>query len=227
MLIHVKELLPADSVKTCRNLLKKSKWADGKHTAGTQAAVVKNNQQLDEDAAALPELRMIIIENIQKNPLFFASALPRRIFPPLFNKYSGGTNSFGNHVDNAVRTVKGTAEHMRTDISCTLFLSEPDEYEGGELVVEDIYGSQSIKFSAGDAILYPATSVHRVEPVTKGTRLASFFWIESMVREGDHRRILFDLDLSIVGLRQSVGETEEVVKLTSCYHNLMRLWAVT
>jgi PKHD-type hydroxylase len=227
MLVHVKELLPADAVKRCQQLLQKAEWADGAHTAGTQSAKTKNNRQLPPDAAQLPELRRMVMEHLQRNALFFSAALPRRVFPPLFNRYDGETNSFGDHVDNAVRTVPGTAEHIRTDISCTLFLTDPAEYEGGELVIEDTYGNQRIKLAAGDAVLYPSTSLHRVEPVTRGVRTACFFWIESMVREEQHRRILFDMDLAILNLRQSVGDTAPVVSLTACYHNLLRLWAVT
>lgn len=227
MLVHIKELLPPEAVKRCRQLLDKAEWADGAHTAGTQSAKVKNNRQLPENAAALPELRRIVMEHLQKNGLFFSAALPRRVFPPLFNRYDGDTNSFGAHVDNAVRTVPGTPEHIRTDISCTLFLSDPGEYEGGELVVEDTYGTQSIKLPAGHAILYPATSLHRVEKVTSGARIASFFWIESMVREDQQRRILFDMDFAIYSLRQAVGDTPPVISLTGTYHNLLRLWAVT
>lgn len=227
MLIKVKGILPASAVARCRELLEKANWADGKHTAGTQAAQVKNNQQLPEDVPELEELRSIVGQHIQKSGLFFTASLPKRVFPPLFNKYSGESNSFGNHVDNAIRTFVKTWEHIRTDVSCTVFLSDPNEYEGGELVIEDTYGTNSVKLEAGDAILYPATSLHRVNPVTKGARLASFFWIESMVRENDHRRILFDMDTAIFNLRETVGETEPVVLMTSCYHNLLRLWAET
>jgi len=227
MLLQVKELLPPDAVKRCRRLLDKAEWADGRHTAGTQSAKQKNNRQLAPDAPQLPELRNIVLEHLEKNGLFFSAALPRRVVPPLFNRYDGETNSFGNHVDNAVRTVPGTAEHIRTDISCTLFLTDPMEYEGGELVIEDTYGAQSIKLPAGDAVLYPATSLHRVEPVKSGVRTACFFWVESMVRENHHRRILFDMDLAILELRQKVGDIAPVISLTAAYHNLLRLWAVT
>lgn len=227
MLIRIKNILPQDAVKECRALLESANWADGKHTAGTQAAQVKNNQQLPEDVKELAQLRAIVGKHIERSGLFFTAALPKRVFPPLFNKYSGESNSFGNHVDNAIRTFTKTWEHIRTDISCTIFLSDPSEYEGGELVIEDTYGTNSVKLEAGDAILYPATSLHRVNPVTKGARIASFFWIESMVRENDHRRILFDMDTAIYNLRQTIGETESVVLMTSCYHNLLRLWAET
>lgn len=226
MLIHVKGLLPAEPLQRCRQLLSKARWAEGGHTAGTQSAKVKNNLQLPPDAAQLPELRSIVIEYLQKNALFFSASLPRRVFPPLFNRYDGEANYFGDHVDNAVRTVPGTAEHVRTDISCTLFLTGPQDYEGGELIIEDSFGPRSIKLPAGDAILYPASSVHRVQPVTRGSRTSCFFWIESMVREAEHRRILFDMDVAILNLRQSDGDSAPVVSLTSCYHNLLRLWAL-
>lgn len=157
--------------------------------------------------------------------LFFTVALTRQIFPPQFNCYRGGANVFGNHVDNAVRTHASTGKQVRTDLSAPLFLSEPGEYDGGELIVEETFGTQSVKPPAGDMILYPASSVHRVEPITRGARVASFFWIESMVREVTRRRLLFELDLSILGLRGSIGDTADVVRLTSCYHNLLRQWA--
>ncbi len=227
MLVHVKELLPPDALKRCQKLLQKARWADGRHTAGTQSAQVKNNRQLPPDAPQLAELRQIVMEYLQKNALFFSAALPRRVFPPLFNRYDGDTNSFGDHVDNAVRTVPGTAEHIRTDVSCTLFLAEPNEYSGGELEIADTFGSQSIKLPAGDAVLYPSTSLHRVMPVTDGVRTACFFWIESMVREDQNRRILFDMDVAILNLRQTIGDTPPVVSLTASYHNLLRLWAIT
>lgn len=226
MLVHVKGLLPAEPLQRCRQLLSKARWSEGGHTAGTQSAKVKNNLQLPPDAVQLPELRSIVIEHLQKNALFFSASLPRRIFPPLFNRYDGEANYFGDHVDNAVRTVPGTAEHVRTDVSCTLFLTDPQDYEGGELVIEDSFGPRSIKLPAGDAILYPASSVHRVQPVTRGSRTGCFFWIESMVREAEHRRILFDMDVAILNLRQSAGDTAPVVSLTSSYHNLLRLWAL-
>ncbi len=227
MLIQIKELLSQETVTHCRRLLTNATWADGKHTAGTQSEQVKNNQQLAENTDELPELRQIIMQNLQRNGLLFSAALPKRVFPPLFNRYGGTSNSFGNHVDNAIRTIKGTSDHIRTDVSCTVFLSNPDEYEGGELVIEDTFGTNAVKLQAGDAILYPATSLHRVNPVTKGERIASFFWIESMVRSNDHRRILFDMDLAITSLRNNSGDTQPVITLTACYHNLLRLWAET
>lgn len=227
MLTHVKELLSKEQVQQCRKLLDKAKWVDGKNTAGQQSEQVKNNLQIPEDAEQLDELRGIIIKQIHRNGLFFTASLPKKVFPPMFNKYEGGTNSFGNHVDNAIRTYAKNGECIRTDLSCTVFLSEPDEYEGGELIIEDHYGANSVKLAAGDAILYPSTSLHRVEPVTKGARIASFFWIESMIRSNDQRRILFDMDMAILNLRQKQGESEATVVLTSCYHNLLRLFAET
>jgi PKHD-type hydroxylase len=169
--------------------------------------------------------RAIVLEGLERHPLFFAAALPKRIFPPLFNRYEGAANAFGNHIDNAVRTVSGTGQRVRTDLSATLFLSDPADYDGGELVIEDTFGPRSVKLAAGDLILYPSTSVHRVAPVTRGARLASFFWIESMVRDDGCRRLLYDLDMAILDLRQTYGEIAPAVSLTGSYHNLLRRWA--
>jgi PKHD-type hydroxylase len=225
MLLHVPKVLSPDALTRCRAIVEAGEWADGAVTAGTQSAQVKNNRQLPQEGEAARNARVLVLEGLSRNALFFSAALPKKIFPPLFNRYDGMTNSFGNHVDNAVRTWAPTGAHVRTDLSATLFLSEPAEYDGGELVVEDNFGSQRVKLAAGDLILYPASSVHRVEPVTRGMRLASFFWIESMVRDDAARRVLFDLDASIVNLRGSVGDTDPVVRLTACYHNLLRMWA--
>jgi len=225
MLLHIPEVLPRDTVAKLRQITADAAWADGRITAGSQSGKTKNNLQIPEDAPASREAGKIVLENLSKSALFFTAALPKRIFPPLFNCYTGSANVFGNHVDNAVRTMPATGERLRTDLSATLFLSDLSEYDGGELIVEDTFGAQSIKLPAGDLILYPATSVHRVAPVTRGARIASFFWIESMVREDSRRRLLFDLDMSILGLRGSAGDTAEVVRLTGCYHNLLRMWA--
>jgi PKHD-type hydroxylase len=170
-------------------------------------------------------LQRIVLDALGRHALFFSAALPKKVFPPLVNRYGGAANAFGNHVDNAVRAVPTTGERLRTDLSATLFLSDPGEYDGGELVIEDTFGTQRVKLPAGDMVLYPSSSVHRVEPVTRGARIASFFWIESMVREDERRRLLFDLDMAILGLRESVGDTPPVVRLTGCYHNLLRMWA--
>lgn len=225
MMLHVPEVLSRDALAKIRALLNQASWEDGRITAGTQSEQVKNNRQLAEKSDAAREGRTIVLDALGRNALFFSAVLPKKIFPPLFNRYDGATNSFGNHIDNAVRTLRGTNLHVRTDVSATLFLSDPDQYDGGELVVEDTFGTRAVKLPAGDLLLYPSSSVHRVEPVTRGSRIASFFWIESMVRQDEQRRLLFDLDMSILALRRQLGETEPVVRLTGCYHNLMRMWA--
>ncbi len=225
MIHQIERVLDADTLARCRALLASAQWGDGRMTAGTQSAQVKNNRQLPEDGAEARELRAIVLEALSRNAQFFTAALPRRLYPPLFNRYGGDANFFGDHVDNAIRTHPGTAQHVRTDLSFTLFLNEPHEYEGGELVIELGAGSRSVKLPAGDLVLYPSYSVHRVEPVRSGERLACFSWAESMVRDPTQRDLLYDLDLSILSLRDSVGDTAPVVNLTSCYHNLLRMWA--
>lgn len=227
MLIQVPEALNAAELAEVRALIASGAWVDGKVTAGSQSAQVKNNRQLAESSQAARQAGAVVLRALARNGLFFTAALPKKIFPPLFNRYEGAANAFGAHVDNAVRTVAETALHVRTDLSATLFLADPDSYDGGELVVEDVFGERRVKLPAGDMVLYPGTSVHRVEPVTRGVREASFFWIESMVRSDEQRRLLFDLDLSIVDLRGRIGETQSVVRLTACYHNLLRQWADT
>jgi PKHD-type hydroxylase len=225
MLLHIPNVLDAATLARCTGLLKQADWADGRITAGSQAATVKNNLQLPEASPVAQQLRAIVLEALSKNAGFFSAALPRRIYPPLFNRYGGAANAFGNHVDNAIRTHPASAQHVRTDLSFTLFLNRPDDYEGGELIIEDGMGGRVVKLPAGDLILYPSYSVHRVEPVTRGARLACFSWLESMVREPQQRELLHELDLSIVALRGEHGETDAAVRLTSCYHNLMRMWA--
>jgi PKHD-type hydroxylase len=225
MLLHIRDVLDPATLARCQSLLDQADWADGRITAGSQAATVKNNLQLPESSAIAQRLRGIVLEALSKNPTFFSAALPKRIYPPLFNRYGGAANSFGNHVDNAIRTHPASAQHVRTDLSFTLFLNDPGEYEGGELVIEDGMGGRAIKLPAGHLILYPSYSVHRVEPVTRGARLACFSWLESMVREPQRRELLYELDTSIVALRGDHGETPSAVRLTSCYHNLMRMWA--
>jgi PKHD-type hydroxylase len=224
MLLRIPELLTPEALQRCRAIIEAADWADGGITAGSQSAQVKNNRQLPEDAQASRAARSIVVEALGKSALFMTGALPKKTFPPLFNRYDGSANAFGNHIDNAIRTSAGGA-WVRTDLSATLFLSDPDTYDGGELVVEDTFGEQSIKLAAGDMILYPSSSVHRVQPVTRGTRLACFFWIESMVRDDAQRRVLFDLDMSILTLRGSEGDSAPVVRLTGVYHNLLRMWA--
>jgi PKHD-type hydroxylase len=227
MLLRVPEVLSPAELARCRAIVEGADWADGKITAGTQSEQVKNNRQLAEDAEASHAARAIVLDALGRSALFITGALPKKTYPPLFNRYDGASNAFGNHIDNSVRTSPITGAWVRTDLSATLFLSEPSEYDGGELVIEDTFGSQSVRLAAGDLILYPASSVHRVEPVTRGCRLAAFFWVESMVRDDAQRRLLFNLDMSILTLRQTDGDTPPVVKLTGCYHNLLRMWADT
>jgi PKHD-type hydroxylase len=228
MLLHVRDVLTADELGRARGVLASASWGDGRVTAGRQSAQAKNNEQLPQDSAEARALQQVVLAALNRNPVFFSAALPKRIFPPLFNRYAGAANAFGNHVDNAVRFVAGgQGERVRTDISCTLFLSEPADYDGGELVVEDTYGQQRVKLPAGDLVLYPGTSVHRVEPVTRGARVASFFWIESMVRGGEQRQLLFEMDMALLQLRQRGEDDPAVVQLTGTYHNLLRMWADT
>jgi len=224
MLLHVPNVLTAEQVAECRRQLDAADWIDGRVTAGHQSAKAKDNAQLPEDSPVARQLGQMILSALERNPLFLAGALPLKIFPPLFNRYAGG-QSFGNHVDNAVRQVRNTPHRVRTDISATLFLAAPSDYDGGELMIDDTYGSHSVKLPAGDLVLYPATSLHRVQPVTRGARVASFFWIQSMVRDDGERTLLFDLDLAIQRLGGDAPEHPSVVQLTGIYHNLLRRWA--
>ena len=224
MLIEIPDVLNAEQVTKARELLRQDVWIDGKVTAGHQSARSKNNLQLPEDHPVAKELGELILSALGRTPLFIAGALPLRVFPPLFNRYQGG-QSFGTHVDNAIRQVPGTPYQVRTDLSATLFLSSPEEYDGGELVVEDVYGTHSVKLPAGSMILYPATSLHMVRPVTRGARIASFFWIQSMVKDDGLRTLLFDLDLAIQRLNKDVPEHPSTVQLTGVYHNLLRRYA--
>jgi PKHD-type hydroxylase len=227
MLLHIPQVLTAAELASVRKTLDRAPWIDGRKTSGAQSAQVKNNEQLAWEGPESRQLQQIVLDGLNRHPMFFSAALPKRLLPPLFNRYSGQTNTFGNHIDNAVRFIPGRpGERVRTDLSGTLFLAEPGEYDGGELVVEDTFGEQRVKLPAGDLVLYPGTSVHRVEPVTRGARLASFFWVESMVRSDEQRRLLFDLDVHLIHLRETVGETDSgVIGLTGTYHNLLRLWA--
>lgn len=224
MLLHIPEVLSAEQVAHCRRVLEKAEWVDGRVTAGHQSARAKDNTQVPEGHPAARELGDLILAALERNPLFMAAALPSKVFPPLFNRYEGG-QSFGNHVDNAVRQVTGTPHRVRTDLSVTLFLAAPEEYDGGELLVEDTYGVHEVKLPAGDLILYPASSLHRVNPVTRGARLASFFWVQSMVRDDGERALLFDLDTSIQRLAHEDPDHPSAAPLTSVYHNLLRRWA--
>lgn len=225
MLLRVPAVLSKAQLREVRDIIDHATWSDGSITAGTQSAKAKKNFQLPEDGLESQKARTIILEALAGNAEYLTGALPKKIYPPLFNKYEGSNNKFGNHIDNAVRTHAASGKHVRTDISCTLFLTEPSEYDGGELVIEDTFGEQKIKFEAGDMVMYPGSSVHRVEPVTRGARISCFFWTESMVRGDDQRRVLYDLDNSIYKLRQVKDGTPEIVRLTGVYHNLMRMWS--
>jgi PKHD-type hydroxylase len=224
MLVQIPDVLTAEQVAHARRLLETAEWVDGKVTAGHQSARAKDNRQLPEGHPVARELGATILQALQRHPLFVSAALPLHVFPPLFNSYTGG-QSFGNHVDNAIRQVPGTPHRIRTDLSCTLFFTGPDEYDGGELVVEDTYGAHSVKLPVGHLVLYPSTSLHHVRPVTRGARVCSFFWLQSMVRSDADRALLFDLDTAIQRLPQTVEAHAAAVQLTGVYHNLLRRWA--
>lgn len=224
MLIQIPDVFTLAQVAEARRVLDAAEWQDGRVTAGHQSARAKNNQQLAEDNPLARQLGDAILRSLQNNPLFVAAALPLRVFPPLFNRYSGG-HSFGNHVDNAIRQVPGAPLRIRTDLSATLFLSGPDEYDGGELLVEDTYGVHRVKLLAGHMVLYPSSSLHNVQPVTRGARVASFFWIQSMIRDDAERTLLFDLDNAIQSISRDAPDHPSAVQLTSVYHNLLRRWA--
>lgn len=226
MLLSIPDVLTPEQVLHCRRRLQQAGWADGRITAGHQSAKAKDNLQLAEDSEVARELGALVRDAAQANSTLFSAALPRRIYPPLFNCYRDG-QSFGFHVDNAVRYDRsgGSARPVRTDLSATLFLSDPQDYDGGELVIEDTYGTQQVKLPAGHLVLYPGTSLHRVTPVTRGARLASFFWIQSMLREDSQRRLMFELDVSIRRLTRDLPEHPSLVQLTGIYHNLLRRWA--
>ena len=223
MLLQIPDVLTAEQVAHARRRLDEAEWVDGRVTAGHQSAQVKDNQQLPEDHPVARELGDMIGTSLSANALFLSAALPLRVFPPLFNRYQGG-QSFGNHVDNAIRQAAGGAR-LRTDLSATLFLAEPSEYDGGELLVEDTYGVHSVKLPAGHMVLYPSTSLHNVRPVTRGARIASFFWIQSMIRDDGQRTLLFDLDNAIRRVAGEIPESPAPVELTAVYHNLLRRWA--
>jgi len=229
MLICVPGILSKDDVAEFRHIMDSSDWEDGRSTAGAQSAMVKRNEQLPPDSEVARKLGHRIISAMTANPRFLAAAIPQQIFPPLFNRYSAESgHHFGIHVDNAVRGDKLTGLRIRTDLSVTLFLSEPEDYDGGELVIEDLYGSHEVKLPAGDLVLYPASSLHMVTPVTRGVRVASFFWLQSMIRDPLARSMIFDLDTTIQGLSQRMGRDDpEMVRLTGLYHNLIRYWAET
>jgi PKHD-type hydroxylase len=224
VLLAIPNVLTAEQVVSARQILEEADWVDGRVTAGHQSARAKDNMQLPEHSPAARQLGETILAALGENALFLSAALPSRVFPPLFNRYQGG-QSFGTHVDNAIRQVTGTGHRIRTDLSATLFFSQPDEYDGGDLVVEDTFGTHSVKLPAGHMILYPSTSLHHVRPVTRGARLASFFWIQSMVRDDAQRSLLFDLDTGIQMMSQEHAGATASVQLTGVYHNLLRQWA--
>jgi PKHD-type hydroxylase len=224
MLLAIPDVLTREQLSQGRQFLESAEWVDGRITAGHQSARTKDNLQIPEDHPAARQLGEMILGALGQNALFISAALPSRVFPPLFNRYTGG-QSFGTHVDNAIRQVTGTPHRIRTDLSATLFLTHPDEYDGGELVVEDTYGTHSVKLPAGHMILYPATSLHHVRPVTRGARVSSFFWIQSMIRDDGQRTMLFDLDTAIQRLNQDLPDHPSAVQFTGIYHNLLRQWA--
>lgn len=224
MLLHIPDVLTPEETAYCRQKLDAASWIDGKVTAGHQSAKAKDNQQLEEADPAALELGSIILNALERNATFLSAALPHKVFPPLFNRYEGGQN-FGTHVDNAIRQVKGTPHRVRTDLSATLFFAGPEEYDGGELVVEDTYGVHSVKLPPGHMVLYPGTSLHHVRPVTRGARVCSFFWVQSTVREDSARTLLFDFDMGVQRLTMDAPDHPALVQLTGVYHNLLRRWA--
>lgn len=228
MLLHLNNLLGPDELQAIQTALgDHAPWRDGSSSAGGQALAHKNNQQLAQDSELARALQSQVLAAVQRDPLFVSAALPRKVFNPLFNRYGGQSNHYGDHIDGAVLRSHANGQWVRSDIACTLFLADPASYDGGELVVLDSLGERRLKLPAGDAVIYPASTVHRVEPVTRGVRLASFFWIESMVRCAEQRRLLFDMDMNLLRLRARHGESAETTALTGTYHNLLRQWAHT
>jgi PKHD-type hydroxylase len=224
MLLEIPAVLSTDEVALARQALTEAEWVDGRVTAGPQAAKVKRNAQVPEGHPTARALGDDILARLERTPLFISAALPLKVFPPLFNRYAGG-QCFGTHIDTAIRQVPGTPHRVRTDLSATLFLSDPDEYDGGELMVEDSYGAHAVKLPAGHMVLYPASSLHDVRPVTRGERVGGFFWIQSMVRDDGQRTMLFDLDTAIQRLTSAAPGDPALVQLTGVYHNLLRRWA--
>lgn len=224
MLITIPNLITPDELTRARALMAQAPWTGGHHTAGPQAAVVKHNRQIEEGAPALTELRLLVLDALHRSAQFFAAALPQAIAPPNFNAYSGSENAYGFHADSALRRLPGTSGYLRADVSATLFLSDPDDYEGGELTIEDSFGRHGIKLPAGSLVVYPSSSIHAVLPVTRGERRACFMFIQSLVRDAGQRRLLYDMDMALLQLRGELGETPPLVALTGTYHNLLRRW---
>jgi PKHD-type hydroxylase len=226
MLLHIPQVLTPPEVADIRQVLDTQGWVDGLRSTGPQAANVKRNLQLDTASPVFSPLSQRIAQALQRHPLFVSAVLPATMLPPMFNRYEGGGH-YGNHIDNTIQTDRFSGQKVRTDVSTTVFLSSPDEYEGGELIAEDSFGTHEIKLDAGDAIVYPSTSLHRVEPVTRGVRVASFLWTQSLVRDAWRRSMLFELDMTILKLRHQLGDSAEVVALTGHYHKLLQQWAQT
>lgn len=226
MMLSIADVLTAEQVRECRQAFEQANWQDGRLTAGHQAVKVKANQQLAQDDPLVVQIGDFIVQRLGNHPQFVSAALPLKVLPPRFNRYAAG-GTYGNHIDNSIFTVPGTPHRVRSDLSATLFFSDPDEYDGGELVVEDSYGSHSVKLPAGQLVLYPGSSLHRVNPVTRGTRYAAFFWIQSLVREDSQRSLLLELDKAIQALTLEVPQSSELARLTGVYHNLLRQWANT
>ncbi|MEW6125294.1 MAG: Fe2+-dependent dioxygenase [Pseudomonadota bacterium] len=224
MMLHIPNVLTPDQVARCRRMFERANWVDGRVTAGAQTSAVKRNLQIPDDDPEALECGQMIVAALHRSGLFMSAVLPLRVLPPMFNRYDEGM-TFGSHVDNAIRRIRTTGETMRTDVSTTLFLSDPDDYEGGELVVEDTYGTHAVKLPAGDAIIYPATSLHHVTPVTHGARISSFFWTQSLIRNDGRRGLLFDMDMAIMRLNQDHPGHPSAVQLTGVYHNLLREWS--
>jgi len=223
MLIHIPGIFTSQEVSRIREALEQADWADGKITAGHQSAKAKHNLQLPEGHPLAKEIGAALLERLWTHPVFMSAALPNKVFPPLLNCYTGG-GSFDFHIDNAVRQARGNPERVRTDLSTTIFFSNPEDYDGGELVIQDTFGTREVKLPAGDLVLYPGTSLHKVNPVTRGARYASFFWTQSLVREDSQRALLFEMDTAIQRLSQDVPDHPALVQLTGTYHNLLRRW---
>ena len=225
MLLHIPDVLTPEQLEHCRHALAQAEWTDGRETVGAQGARVKRNLQLPDASPLREQLSRLVLAALARHPLYHAATLPLRTLPPRFNRYEGG-GQYGFHVDGAVMALPDAGQ-LRSDVSCTLFLSEPDDYDGGELIVSDTYGEHDVKLPAGDLIIYPSSSLHRVAPVTRGTRVASFFWVQSLVRDDSRRRLLFELDTSIQSLTRSGADAAAVLQLTGVYHNLLRQWSET
>ncbi len=227
MLLHLPDLLTSDEVAHVQLLLKEAPWTDGRKGTGELAKQVKNNEQLDHEGDIARSIREVVLRGLDRNTTFFSAALPKKVFPPRVNRYGGDSNFYGNHIDGAVRYMPGSGQRLRTDVSCTVFLNDPEDYDGGELTIADTYGEKTVKLPAGHAVLYPGTSLHQVKPVTRGHRIACFFWIESLIRSDEQRRMLYELDMNLLAMRRRHGDSEETTALTGVYHNMLRMWADT